>query len=285
MEPDGTNADAALPARLDGAARHVATACGEGRMAWRIWGSGPAIVLLHGGHGSWEHWIRNIGPLAARGRVIAGDLPGLGDSDALPPPVDAPRLAEVVAAGIRELAPDGPLALAGFSVGSVITAHTALALGQRVRRVFLLGPAGLGDHWRDSNDGMLRRPYRAPEAEQRAVVRHNLGVSMIGHPDAVDDLALDIQYRLTSRRRRLIGMPISASSALLDALPALESRTHVIAGEHDRYLLPDAVRCLQDLGHMFPALRTTLVREAGHWVAYDGARTVNPLLLDALDPV
>lgn len=274
--------DLDLPVRLDRVARHVATACGDGRMSWRIWGEGAAVVLLHGGHGSWEHWIRNIRPLAAKGRVIAGDLPGLGDSDPLPPPVDAPRLAEVVAAGIRELAPAGALTLAGFSLGSVIMAHTALLLRERVRRVFLLGPAGLGEQWRDDGEGLLRRPYRAPEAEQRDVVRHNLGISMIGDPARVDELALDIQYRLTSRRRRLIGMPISASSAMLDVLPRLAAQAHVVSGEHDRYLRPDVAGCLEFLRRRLPALRTTLVPGAGHWVAYDGADTVNALLLEAL---
>ena len=38
-------------------------------------------VLLHGGSGSWNHWVRNIDALLASGRqVIAPDLPGFGDS-------------------------------------------------------------------------------------------------------------------------------------------------------------------------------------------------------------
>ena len=49
-------------------------------MVWRTWGDGPALVLLHGGSGSWTHWVRNIAHFERDYRVIAGDLPGLGDS-------------------------------------------------------------------------------------------------------------------------------------------------------------------------------------------------------------
>ncbi len=46
--------------RLDAAATRQETQLGTGRMVWRSWGSGPALVLLHGGSGSWRHWVRNI---------------------------------------------------------------------------------------------------------------------------------------------------------------------------------------------------------------------------------
>ena len=263
-------------------AKCVSTPCGDGEMVWRIWGRGQPIILLHGGHGSWEHWIRNIEPLAEHATVIAGDLPGLGNSDPLAPPVDARRLADVVVSGIGKFAPRSNLILAGFSLGSVITAHAAAALGASVRQVFLLGPAGLGIGWADNGEGLLRRPYRAPEAEQREVVRHNLGVNMIGDPSRVDDLAVDIQFRLTSRRRRLIGMPISASTATLDVMPDIASRTHMVAGDCDRYLQPDVSACLSRLEREFPDLRTTVIEGAGHWVAYDAAEHVNDLFIDGL---
>ena len=51
-----------------------------GRMIWHAWGAdtAPTIVLLHGGSGSWTHWIRNIQPLVAEGyRVLAVDYRAL----------------------------------------------------------------------------------------------------------------------------------------------------------------------------------------------------------------
>ena len=34
-------------------AERVETPCGDGTLVWRRWGSGPPLVLLHGGYGSW----------------------------------------------------------------------------------------------------------------------------------------------------------------------------------------------------------------------------------------
>jgi pimeloyl-ACP methyl ester carboxylesterase len=42
-------------------------------------GAGPTL-LLHGGTGSWTHWVRNIEPLARQFSVVVPDLPGMGES-------------------------------------------------------------------------------------------------------------------------------------------------------------------------------------------------------------
>ncbi len=57
----------------------VETPCGNAGLVWHLWGQGsaahPPVVLLHGGSGSWTHWLRNIQPLVDGGRrVLAADL-------------------------------------------------------------------------------------------------------------------------------------------------------------------------------------------------------------------
>lgn len=62
----------------------------QGRRA-SVWvgGAGPALLLVHGGWAGAEmHWSRVWSPLAERFRVVAPDLPGLGD-------VSAPALPSV----------------------------------------------------------------------------------------------------------------------------------------------------------------------------------------------
>src|SRR5690606_29371629 len=110
---------AAVRALFDAAAeRH--TTCGTGTMVWRCWGQGRPLVLLHGGSGSWTHWLRNIEALAASGRQVwAPDLPGFGDSA---PPAggnDADAAAEPLADGLRELIGEGPHEIVAFSFGSL----------------------------------------------------------------------------------------------------------------------------------------------------------------------
>jgi len=53
-------------------------------MAARTRGSGPDVVLFHGGMGCWRHWTRNIEPLAERFTVHALDHPSYGASASVP---------------------------------------------------------------------------------------------------------------------------------------------------------------------------------------------------------
>ena len=66
--------------------RDVATA--TGRVAWHLAGSGRPLLLVHGGTGSWTHWLRAIPELARGYQLLMPDLPGFGDSDLPPGPPD-----------------------------------------------------------------------------------------------------------------------------------------------------------------------------------------------------
>lgn len=123
-------------------AERVETPCGDGAMVWRCWGGGPPLVLLHGGYGSWTHWVRNVLPLSRQFTVIAPDLPGLGELATPPEPQTAEGLAAIIVAGLdivlsrRRIANWAALHLAGFSFGGVIGGSVAVhsAIGWRASR-------------------------------------------------------------------------------------------------------------------------------------------------------
>ena len=55
-------------AAIENQAERLTTASGDGTMVWRRWAakepaSARPVIFLHGGSGSWRHWIRNIEPL------------------------------------------------------------------------------------------------------------------------------------------------------------------------------------------------------------------------------
>src|SRR5262249_13313242 len=121
---------ATFVATIDARSTRRHTRAGAGSMAWRGWGEGRPPLLLHGASGSWPHWIRNPLPLAEHFRVLAPDMPGFGDSDALPEPHTADRLADGVIAGLEEILPaPAELDLAGFSFGAIIGGLVAARLG------------------------------------------------------------------------------------------------------------------------------------------------------------
>lgn len=266
---------------LAGARRHE-TSHADGRVVWHEWGRGPALVLLHGGFGAWPHWVRNVDALAARFRVLAADLPGLGESD--PVAQDPPTAADVAAPlvdGLRALLPPSePLRLACFSLGAVVGGQVAAAFGARLARVAMLGPSGLGEYWRNITTGLARRRPDMTRDERRATIRQNLRESMIAAEAAIDDLAIDVHTDLVRQKRRLVGMPLSMSSALADVLPALAPRLTILWGEHDGYVAPDVPTVAALLRERLPGLRTEVVPGAGHWVAYEAAGAVNARLAE-----
>ena len=43
---------------VESRARRFETPCGDGHIVWRQWGEGRPVLMLHGGSGSWLHWLR-----------------------------------------------------------------------------------------------------------------------------------------------------------------------------------------------------------------------------------
>src|SRR5689334_8705655 len=88
---------------LNAQAQRTETPCGDGTMIWRSWGEGPPLILLHGGAGAWNHWVYTVPAFSDTGRVIAPDLPGLGESSDAPQPPTMASIAEIVARGIDQI--------------------------------------------------------------------------------------------------------------------------------------------------------------------------------------
>ena len=123
------------------------SAGGGGQQMWHIWGEGsgkPALLLFHGGSGSWIHWIRNVLPLSRHFTVYAADAPGLGDSD---PPNDVKDIWSVtdcVEHAVKELLPkDRQFFLTGFSFGGMVSGHLATRMPERIKRIVFVGAGGL----------------------------------------------------------------------------------------------------------------------------------------------
>lgn len=271
-------------ARLEGLAHRVVTGAEGQRIAWRLFGHGPALVLLHGGHGSWLHWARNIEALAQRHRVLVPDLPGFGDSDDLPGPPHAPdrldRLVRALGQGVVGcLGPRPQVDLAGFSFGGLIaaTAAAAWAPDLSVRRLLLLGPGGHGQ----------RRPrhvdfvdWRLPEpAQRRAALRRNLEAFMFHDPARADDLALAI-HTLACERTRFRSRALSVDDGLWPALAAFGGPVHALWGEDDATAVPHELGPLLRARH--PGATWQTIPGAGHWAAYEAADAVNAAMLGAM---
>lgn len=267
----------AIVAAIESEATLTRTPCGSGEMVWRAWGQGEPLVLLHGGYGSWTHWLRNILPFAGTRRVIAADLPGLGDSANAPEPHTPEGLAAILIEGLGRLVdPEDPIDLVGFSFGGVIGGHVAAGLGARLRRFVVVGSGGMGlpraemaplKSWRSIEDAVARE----------MVHRDNLAILMFGDAVRIDPVALHLQKR-NAEKGRVRSPVISRTDTLRRILPAITGRISGIWGEEDniaRGMLDSRRDVLREAD---PHSEFVIVPDAGHWVSYEAAPAFNAAL-------
>jgi pimeloyl-ACP methyl ester carboxylesterase len=241
------------------------------------------LVLLHGGYGSWMHWIRNILPLARRFTVVAPDLPGLGESATPPEPHTAESLARIVADGLATILPGKErFHLAGFSFGGVLGGHVAALLGEQVRGFTIVGSNGLGLP-RQPTELERQKPGGTVE-ELLAIARRNLAVLMIADKDKIDDLAAYIQY-VNAPRGRVRSRRFSRTDTLLQALPLVTAPLSGIWGGRDAGAFPYLDERRRVLDEIQPGLRFEVIPGAGHWVAYEAADRFNRLLAEIADSI
>ena len=259
-------------------AQRIETPCGAGTMVWRVWGSGPPLILLHGGYGSWTHWIRNVLVLARRFTVIAPDLPGLGESSTPPEPHTAEGLAAIIVEGLDiVLSKDAAPHIAGFSFGGVLGGHVAAQLGDRLRALTLVGSNGLGLVRQPT--ALQRVPAGVSAEEALAVHRRNLGALMIADPAKIDELAVYIQSQ-NAPRGRVRSRRFSRADTLARALPLVKARLDGIWGARDATAYPHLDERARVLRSFQPGARFEVIAGAGHWVQYEAAERFNPLLAE-----
>ena len=256
--------------RLLALARRQHTPCGEGSIVWHLWGDAdkPPLMLLHGGSGSWLHWVRNIEGLLAEGwQLIVPDLPGFGDSAVPPQGGDADAVVDPLHAGWQQLGRGAACDVIGFSFGAMVGGLWAARHPDAVRSLTLVGAPGLGISRPQRQALRGWRHLETAEARQQAH-RHNLGALMLWNPAAIDGLALAVQAANAPRdrmtRRRLAG-----TDALARALQQTACPVSAIYGEHDVLYEADWDRLVQWFGG-FPRTRCfRQVAQAGHWVQYE----------------
>ena len=255
------------------------TACGDGQMVWRSWGEGAPLVLLHGGAGSWRHWVRTIEAFRGERTVIAPDLPGLGESADVPDGTEDGGAA-IVAAGLAEILGDGVAAdLVGFSFGGSIGGMVASHLP--VRSLVLVGSGGLGVI---RGSARLERVRGKEGAEREAAHRTNLHRWMIADPARIDAEAVAIQD-WNSRHARFDSRGIGTGDILVRVLPNLSCPVSGIWGEHDHAVQGETERPRAVLQSLQAGARFTVVPGAGHWVAYEAPDAFAAALRDLLAPL
>jgi 2-hydroxy-6-oxonona-2,4-dienedioate hydrolase len=264
----------------------IRTPCGDGQMMWRVWNADrpalPALVLLHGGSGAWNHWVRNIPSLEQHFRVIAADLPGCGESSDPPRPYNAKILASILSNGLDLTLPnDQPFHLVSFSFGGILSGLVAHAQAWRIRSLTLVGSPVLGLTGTGPANDLVDVPRDLSPAEAAPLYKRNLQNLMVYDPAAVDELAMTL-HMANMAQARLRSRSIARTTVLADSLRDLPCPLNCIYGDHDVTLHPDLGGVRDHVETIHPSVNFRIIPGAGHWVQFEAPQSFNSILLDLI---
>ncbi|MGW5520208.1 alpha/beta fold hydrolase [Nocardia africana] len=254
-------------------------------------GSGPVVVLLHGGGpgaSGVSNYSRNIEVLARRFRVIVPDMPGYGRSskwvDRSDPFGD---LAAAVGGLLDEL--DIPRAdLIGNSYGGAAALRLAMDRPEKVGRMVLMGPGGVGTTRALPTAGLQRLlNYYTGTGPSREKITEFIREYLVFDGSVVPEELIEARYQASLDPEVVANPPLRRPSGPL-ALRTLwrmdftrDSRlrkvahpTLVVWGTDDKVNRPDGGKMLLDA---MPDCDLYLAANTGHWVQWERAELFNSL--------
>lgn len=252
-----------------------------GQFAWREVnpaGHADTIVLLHGLGGSRLSWEPQLVGLSARHRVIAWDLPGYGESNALEGPTTFTALADAVADLVTVLC-EPTVHLVGISFGSMIAQYVAARHPSVIASLTLLatspkfGLDGTGpDEWRAARLAPLDQGLEPADIAERVLATlagpNITPAAMTGQIDAMSRMS-------SAALRRSIDCLITHDSRSI--LPTIVAPTLCLVGDLDDETPPAYAMAVADL---IPGARLSLIEGAGHLLNVEAPDAVNSAILD-----
>lgn len=251
------------------------------QQVWHVWNpdGNSQLVLLHGGSGSWTHWINNITALSQTRAVWALDIPGFGDSQLPPNALDVDDLVPFVMKGLNAINKGGGLDIIGFSFGGLLGGYLAAQGSTIIKSLILVGVPALGLTQKPLPLRGLRAEMTTSQID--AVHRHNLEIMMIYDSYLIDEVTLELQKENIARDR-LRRRRIARSDVLVHLQRKWRCTVHGIWGEQDALYLGLLGAVREKLSNC--DLRSfTVIPKAGHWVQFEQAQAFNTCVLSLLD--
>jgi 3-oxoadipate enol-lactonase len=237
------------------------------RIAVHVAGKGPLAVLVHGFPLDHRQWLDTLhGPLAARRTLVAVDLRGHGESPGSGDPVHAmDLLAHDVAAVIRSLG-DGPVDVAGLSMGGYVVQALWAAHSQLVRSLVLCDTRARADD--DAGKSNRDAAIRTVLEQGRAAIGSSMLPKLLAPRAPGDALGQLLRARVQTMAESLPVETIVADlRGLRDRpdrtamLPQIDVPALVVVGKEDAITPPDEA---ERLAHAIPGARLAVLPGCGH---------------------
>jgi pimeloyl-ACP methyl ester carboxylesterase len=247
-------------------------------------GEGPALLLVHGLGGCWQWWLENIPALASTSRVIAVDLPGFGESEALPAPGAMETHVGALVALLDQLGLSR-VTLVGHSMGGLIAMMFAAAHPERLDGLVPvcaggvdLGPRRLAAIVRGfllfqawfSHPGVTRAFARRPR------LRRLMFMGVTGDPSTLSpQLGQVLVERLASGPGFVDAVRSAGATEGGVAAEAIATPSLLVWGSRDP-ILP--VRDARALAERMPDARLEVLEGVGHCPMFERPERFNELL-------
>jgi pimeloyl-ACP methyl ester carboxylesterase len=251
------------------------------RLFYQVQGTGPAVVLIHGGQVDSRMWDDQVAVLARQYLVIRYDVRGYGGS------VRPDRLYSDAddLAGLLDYLQVHKAHLVGLSLGGRIALDFALAHPRRVLSLTLAGPGVAG--------------YEPPHGEETDLRMWNIiKAARDEGPDKATQLWLKDPFmapateqpRLVPRLQRLarenahcwLGNPVlqrSPRPLAIERLHEIKAPTLLILGDRD---VPQIAATIEALAKGISGSKKRVIPGAGHMVNMEKPEAFNEALLELL---
>ncbi|WP_328353298.1 alpha/beta fold hydrolase [Mycobacterium sp. NBC_00419] len=258
-------------------------------------GSGPAVVMLHGGGpgaSGVSNYGRNIDALAQSYRVIVPDMPGYGRSDKHVDHSDPfGFLADAIRGLLDELSID-TAHLVGNSYGGAAALRLALDTPHRVGKLVLMGPGGIGTTRGLPTDGLKSLlSYYGGDGPSREKLAAFIRTYLVYDGAAVPDELIDLRYQASLDPEVVANPPLQRPSGLrtlwrMDLtrdrrLKHLPNPTLILWGRDDKVNRPAGGPLLSKL---MPNAELVMTSHTGHWMQWERAELFNEMVTEFLSP-
>jgi 2-succinyl-6-hydroxy-2,4-cyclohexadiene-1-carboxylate synthase len=233
-----------------------------------------SLVLLHGFTHTGASWAGVAAALPERYRPIAPDIRGHGRAGDVRPVSLAAVIDDVAAAAADRFA------LAGYSMGGRIALHAALALGERVSALTLIGAtpgiAGEGERRRRRRDderlaaeieGMSIEAFAARWSDTPVLAGQPPDVRAAAHADRLRNSPAGLAAALR-------GLGTGALPSLWERLGELSVPVRLLVGERDTKFTGVA----EEMADRIAGAQLVVVPEVGHAVHLEAPEAVAALL-------
>ncbi|MBV9121597.1 MAG: alpha/beta fold hydrolase [Chloroflexi bacterium] len=257
---------------------------GEVKIHYHEAGSGPVVVLIHGGGPGATGWLtywKNVEAFAAHFRTLIIDLPQFGQSDAPIIPIERSLFNARVLKDFLEALGIDKASLVGNSMGGGSAIDFATNFPDRLDKLVLMGTSGAGDSLftpvPTEGDILLRKNFQNPTFETMKAL---IEVMTYDSSFITDEL---VQRRLEGAQNPDIRAARRASfrkeGEPMGELHKIQAKTLVIWGREDRTNPFDqGLSCLARI----PNCDLVIWGKCGHWAQFERADDFNRLVTDFL---